>query len=123
MMLSKIYIICLIIALTSSSLFANMAEEKIAVAVLYSEKFLMHDTGPGHPENPERLSSVINTIKKNTMLSSHIRWPIIKKANIKNLRLVHTQEYIDLVANEVSLIKGKNTAYLSTQKIQMKLQN
>ena len=114
MMLSKIYIICLIITLTSSSLFANMAEEKLAVAVLYSEKFLMHDTGPDHPENPERLSSVINTIKKNTMLSSHIRWPIIKKANIKNLRLVHTQEYINLVANEVSLIKGKNTAYLST---------
>ncbi len=24
------------------------------VAVLYSPKFLMHDTGPGHPERPER---------------------------------------------------------------------
>jgi len=60
---SKIYIICLIITLTPSSLFANTADEKLAVAVLYSEKFLMQDTVPGHPESPERLSSVINTIK------------------------------------------------------------
>ena len=52
-------------------------------------------------------------LKQNTT-PPHILWPIIKKANIKNLRLAHTKENINLVANEVSLIKGKNTAYLST---------
>ncbi len=40
------------------------------VAVLYSSKFLMHDTGPGHPERPDRMRAVISRIRADEALSS-----------------------------------------------------
>jgi acetoin utilization deacetylase AcuC-like enzyme len=108
------YLICLIVALNSLSLLANNNSSRQKVAVLYSDKFLLHDTGPNHPESPERLSEVVNDIKINKLLSPFIYWPSIKKANIEDIGLVHTKDYIDLVTHEISLIKGNITSYLST---------
>ena len=105
--------IYLIITLTSYSLFANTKDTRLNVAVLYSDQFLLHDTGPNHPERPERLSKVVNDIKKNKSLSS-LLWPTIRKASIEEIRLVHTQEYIDLVAHEIASIKNNKISYLST---------
>ena len=38
------------------------------VGVFYDERFLLHDTGPNHPENPERLISVIDDLKNNDQI-------------------------------------------------------
>ena len=42
------------------------------VAVMYVERFLLHDTEPNHPENPERLISVVNDLKNNNQILSQI---------------------------------------------------
>ena len=34
------------------------------VGIFFDERFLLHDTGDGHPENSERLIAVINDLKK-----------------------------------------------------------
>ena len=83
------------------------------VAIMFDERFLLHDTGPNHPENPERLISVINDLKKNEQISSKIIWPNFEAATFDELNLVHTKEYIELVDRQVSQLKN-NRAYLST---------
>ena len=108
----KLLTLCLFCIMAFSNIIN--AEDNIKVAVMYDERFLLHDTGPNHPERPDRLSVVINELKKNKSLSPFLVWPIFKKAKIKELGLVHTENYINLVENEVKRIEGDNRAYLST---------
>ena len=83
------------------------------VGVMYDQRFLLHDTGPNHPENPERLISVIDDLKNNKQISSNTIWPNFEAATFDELNLVHTKEYIELVDRQVSQLKN-NRAYLST---------
>jgi acetoin utilization deacetylase AcuC-like enzyme len=39
--------------------------------IFYDERFLLHDTGPNHPESPERLIPVIRDLKKNDQITSN----------------------------------------------------
>src|SRR5947209_1207240 len=68
-----------------------------------------HDTGPGHPEQPARLSAVINKLKPSGLLQQLTRIPG-RPAIREELELVHTATYLDLVAREVS----QNRRQLST---------
>lgn len=78
------------------------------VAVLYSDKFLLHDTGPGHPEKPDRLRVIIDRIKGDKTLAAGVVWPEFKPAPVDTLEAVHSREYIRLVEKEVkSLGQGK----------------
>ena len=108
------YLICSIFTLTSHGVNASTKDTAPKVAILYSEQFLLHDTGSGHPERPERLSKVVKEVKESNSLSPFLIWPVIKKANINEISLVHTQDYIDLVKHEVELIKGNDVTYLTT---------
>jgi acetoin utilization deacetylase AcuC-like enzyme len=83
------------------------------VGVMYDERFLLHDTGPNHPENPDRLISVIRDLKNNNQIASKIIWPNFEAATFDELSLVHTKEYIELVDRQVTQLKN-NRAYLST---------
>lgn len=83
------------------------------VAILYSDKFLLHDTGQYHPENPARLIAVVDFLKTDKLLSSRLTWPTFLPATRDMLKLVHTEEYIKLVADEVNALKS-GTAVLST---------
>ncbi len=84
------------------------------VAVLYSEKFLLHDTGPSHPERPERLQSAVARLKNDTRLSASLVWPEFPPATIGDLEAVHAPEYIRLVRMESESVRKNGHARLST---------
>ena len=60
---------------------------------LYDPRFLLHDTGPYHPEMPERLVVILKGIQDAELLPHLIRIPA-KRADMKWIETVHTQTYI-----------------------------
>lgn len=84
------------------------------VAVFYINQFLLHDTGPHHPENPMRLTAVVDFLKKDPFLSTKISWPNFKSASIDDLKLVHSAEYLALVEKEGANIPRNDYKNLST---------
>jgi len=67
-------------------------------AIVYSPKYLNHDTGPDHPETPNRLRVVIEELNRSGLLKTR-RCSILnpKLAKLKDLELVHEPDYIELV--------------------------
>jgi len=61
---------------------------------LYDERYLLHDTGPGHPESPERLKAICQGIKDADLLS---KLTIIQasRADLKWIETVHAKHYIE----------------------------
>jgi len=84
------------------------------VAVLYSDTFLLHDTGPNHPERPDRLERVVARLKGDKKLSAGLVWPEFRPATIEALEAVHAQDYLRLVEREVKAIGERGIADLST---------
>ena len=106
-----IFVLCLLAYIGTFSNTSSANDKK--VGVMFDERFLLHDTGPNHPENPDRLISVIRDLKNNNQISSKIIWPNFEAATFDELNLVHTKEYIELVGRQVRQLKN-NRAYLST---------
>jgi acetoin utilization deacetylase AcuC-like enzyme len=69
---------------------------------LYDERFLLHKTGPGHPEVPERLVVIYRALDESSLLSRLIRIPATP-AKIKWIEKVHTPRHIFRV-EEASLL-------------------
>ena len=65
-------------------------------SIIYSEKFLNHITGIGHPECPDRLLSIVNHLKK-IPLHSKLKWIQPTKINKLELEIVHNPEMIERV--------------------------
>ena len=61
---------------------------------IYDERFLAHDTGPGHPERPERLTAVMSAIAHESSLASMRRLDA-RAADIDTLEHTHSLAYID----------------------------
>ena len=106
-----IFTFCLVMIIGTFSNISSANDKK--VGIFYDERFLLHDTGPNHPENPERLISVIHDLKNNDQITSNTIWPNFEAATIEELNLAHTKEYIELVDRQVSQLKNSR-AYLST---------
>ena len=106
-----IFTFCLVMIIGTFSNISSANDKK--VGIFYDERFLLHDTGPNHPENPERLISVIDDLKNNDQIISNTIWPNFEAATIEELNLAHTKEYIELVDRQVSQLKNSR-AYLST---------
>jgi len=67
----------------------------------YHKDFLLHDTGLGHPENPDRLVH-INAAIEDPQFNSLIKvTPEIRKDHLELIRLVHTQGLTDYVLQKV----------------------
>ncbi|MDZ4197968.1 MAG: histone deacetylase [Kiritimatiellia bacterium] len=88
--------------------------ESSRVAVLYSDQFLLHDTGPNHPEHPGRLEKIMIRLKGDTKLSAGLVWPEFSPATLEDLEAVHSARYIGLVKKETMAIGEKGIANLST---------
>ncbi len=73
--------------------------------IFYSDDFLEHKAPVGHPENEERLISIINKLEKVEYLGLPVVDP--RQATHKELELVHPKDYIEIV-KEASL----NSAHL-----------
>ena len=61
---------------------------------LYDERYLLHDTGPNHPEKPERLKAIYRGIKDAGLLSKLTLFQA-EPADMKWIETIHSKEYID----------------------------
>ncbi|AFY56039.1 deacetylase, histone deacetylase/acetoin utilization protein [Rivularia sp. PCC 7116] len=65
--------------------------------LIYSDEFLEHLTGRGHPEKPERLSAVVSALKE-AVFSQQIEWrsptPITQNSPLDFLKEIHSPRYI-----------------------------
>ena len=61
--------------------------------IITTETYLNHDTGQGHPERADRVSVVIENLKKNKKLI----WKKPLKFDAKYLKIAHKSDYIDEV--------------------------
>lgn len=56
------------------------------IPVIYSDKFLLHETGYMHPEQPERLIEIVNKLKASTV-ADEIEW-IINFVSLKTMTAI-----------------------------------
>ncbi|BAZ53893.1 histone deacetylase superfamily protein [Nostoc sp. NIES-4103] len=66
--------------------------------IIYSDEFLEHKTGKYHPETPERLTAIANTLKK-AVFAEKLAWqqptPVAEKPSLMPLLVkAHTPAYI-----------------------------
>jgi acetoin utilization deacetylase AcuC-like enzyme len=69
--------------------------------ILYSERFLDHQTGGMHPERASRLTVTVNALKAATW-ADRLEWrspsPVTTERTMAAIFRVHTPEYCDLIA-------------------------
>jgi len=67
-------------------------------AIVFSPKYLDHDTGRDHPESPSRLRVIREELEKSGLLQTG-RCALIEplSARTSDIELVHKPDYIDLV--------------------------
>ena len=63
--------------------------------IITTDTYLNHDTGQGHPERADRVSVVIENLKRNKKLV----WKKPLKFDYKYLKIAHNSNYIDEVEN------------------------
>ncbi len=63
---------------------------------IYHDRFLEHDTGPGHPERPDRLRSITNHLKEQHIWTT-LQHPLIDPAPEELILKVHTPEHVKFV--------------------------
>jgi acetoin utilization deacetylase AcuC-like enzyme len=103
-----------VLSITSLLLIHNVLMAKTPVAILYDDIFLEHNTGSGHPERPERLFDVIDTLKNNPDFKYDLVWPKVRKADNSEIALAHSEKYIQLVESEIRTLDNDSPTFLST---------
>jgi len=107
-------IVVYVLSITSLLLIHNVLMAKTPVAILYDDIFLEHNTGSGHPERPERLFDVIDTLKNNPDFKYDLVWPKVRKADNSEIALAHSEKYIQLVESEIRALDNDSPTFLST---------
>ncbi len=64
--------------------------------IIYHDRFLDHNTGPGHPERPDRLRSIVSHLRE-VKLWQELQHPIIDHAAEEWILKIHSQEHLDYV--------------------------
>jgi acetoin utilization deacetylase AcuC-like enzyme len=62
----------------------------------YTDTYLKHQTGTGHPERPERLTAVVNRLKQDDLLPGLVLLPP-RAASLEWITAVHTPAYAERV--------------------------
>ena len=75
----------------------------MSTAIITSNTSIDHITGSGHPEKPDRVTTIINKLKKN----KNLIWDKSKKFDESLLNVTHTSKYISDVKKSFP-IKGLN---------------
>ena len=65
----------------------------MSTAIITSNTSIDHITGSGHPEKPDRVTTIINNLKKN----KNLIWDKSKKFDESLLNLTHTSNYVNIV--------------------------
>ncbi len=70
----------------------------MTTALVYSEKYLEHKLGLGHPERSERLRAIVDGLKRAKLWTSpNVRVVEPKPASRGDIELAHNAEYVSLV--------------------------
>jgi len=70
----------------------------MVTAIIYSEKYLKHNLGSGHPERPERLRAIVEALKQAGYWSSpNVRVMEPEPAKREDIELAHDPEYVELI--------------------------
>ncbi len=64
--------------------------------LLYDDIYLRHDTGPGHPERPQRLTAIMERLEKSGLLDKLVRLKP-RKASLDWITTVHRPRYVENV--------------------------
>ena len=64
-------------------------------AIVTSDTSLTHNTGMGHPEQVNRITAIVETLKKN----KNLLWEKPSSVKKEILTMTHDSDYIDLVEN------------------------
>ena len=69
-------------------------------AIIYSPKYLLHKTGPRHPETPSRLRVILRELNKSGILEN-AKCALVEpeSVSLKDLKLVHDRCYIQQIKN------------------------
>ncbi len=72
------------------------------LGLIYHENYLKHDTGVGHPERKERLTAIVDHLKK-TDLNEGIEWisPEMKSDVEKWILKVHSPRHLEFVKSSI----------------------
>jgi len=69
----------------------------MSTGLLYSPRFLDHDTGPGHPERPERIQAIIDNLSETNLINRlTIIVPEIRDSQLP--QIVHDPAYLKRIA-------------------------
>jgi len=65
----------------------------VKTCILTTDTYLNHHTGEGHPERPDRVTAVIDHLKK--VKSKNLIWKKPEKFDLKYLALAHDKNYLN----------------------------
>ncbi|MBB6428612.1 histone deacetylase family protein [Algisphaera agarilytica] len=68
----------------------------MTTGLIYDDRFLEHDTGPGHPERPDRLRAIVSALQASG-LWAQLNHLAFEPATATQLQRLHPQDYIDRV--------------------------
>ncbi len=70
----------------------------LSTAIVYSDRYLHHDTGPFHPESPSRLQGIMDRLERNKTIG-HPLGAVVRPrpASRIEIELVHNQKYVQYV--------------------------
>ena len=63
----------------------------MTTCIFTTDSSVQHDTGPGHPECPERIPSIINGLKK--IQSKKLIWKNVRSFDDQYIKLTHSEKY------------------------------
>ena len=67
----------------------------MTTCIFTSNSSIKHDTGPGHPECPERIPAILTGLKK--IQSQKLIWREIGSFDEKYIELTHSQKYLEKI--------------------------
>ena len=67
----------------------------MTTCIFTSNSSIKHDTGPGHPECPERIPAILTGLKK--IQSQKLIWKEIGSFDEKYIELTHSQKYLEKI--------------------------
>jgi len=67
----------------------------VTTCIFTSNSSIKHDTGPGHPECPERIPAILTGLKK--IQSQKLIWRAIGSFDEKYIELTHSKKYLEKI--------------------------
>ena len=78
---------------------------------------LRHDTGPGHPERPERVAALLDALRSDAALRGAVAERTGRHATDEELLRVHTPEHLDRVRAAVDRAARTGHAFLDSDTV------